>query len=126
MQRVKREGFDIDIEVVITIFNTINPEIIFEGGEKFVFKKYEGVKTIMFDIEKQHFKKRITLSNRLMIDECETLICYVGRKKYASGAKSAMNYAKRKGLKIVNLYKLEDNPFQNMNEEEKNNYLYKK
>ena len=45
-----------------------------------------------------------------MIDGCDTLICYVDPKRYRSGAKNAMNYAKRKGLKIVNLFDEKDNP----------------
>lgn len=39
-----------------------------------------------------------------MIDNCDTLICYVNKKHNPSGAKLAMNYAKRKSLKIINIY----------------------
>ena len=53
-----------------------------------------------------------------MIDGCDTLICYVDFKRYRSGAKTAMNYAKRKGLKIVNLFDENDNPTYSMSKEE--------
>lgn len=42
-----------------------------------------------------------------MIDSCNLIICYVNKKRIHSGAKTAMNYAKRKGLHIINLYKEE-------------------
>ena len=45
-----------------------------------------------------------------MIDRCDTIICYVDEKKYKSGAKTAMNYAKKQGLKIINIYDEKDNP----------------
>ncbi|MGN1061299.1 MAG: hypothetical protein ACI4QN_06160 [Candidatus Coproplasma sp.] len=53
-----------------------------------------------------------------MIETCDTLICYVDEKAYKSGAKAALNYAKRKGLKIINLYREEDKPFYGMTAEE--------
>ena len=57
-----------------------------------------------------------------MIDGCDTLICYVDPKRYRSGAKTAMNYAKRKGLKIINLYNEKDEPTYGMTKEEKDKY----
>ncbi|MCH5164443.1 MAG: hypothetical protein J1F36_05445 [Clostridiales bacterium] len=79
---------------------------------------YCDVHTIMYDIEEAHYKRRITLSNRRMIDECDTLICYVNTSKYRSGAKAVLNYAKRQGLKIINLYREEDEPFYGMTKEQ--------
>lgn len=59
---------------------------------------------VLYEIEEVHYKRRITLSNQKMIDECDTLICYVDESAYQSGAKTAMRYAQKKGLRIVNLY----------------------
>ena len=42
-----------------------------------------------------------------------------------SGAKLSMNYAKRKGLEIINLYDEKDEPTYGMTKEEKEDY-YKK
>lgn len=50
-------------------------------------------------------KQRITASNKQMIDSCDSLICYVEPNAWKSGAKTTMNYAQKKGLKIINLYK---------------------
>ena len=96
---------DIKIEVVITSFKSIEPIIDHDeifGDEKYT--PYEDVETIMYNIEETHYKRQIIASNKQMIDTCDTLICYVNKKHNPSGAKLAMNYAKRKGLKIINLY----------------------
>ena len=103
---------DIEIEVVITSLNTIKKDSEFNTAP------YADVKTVMFDIEEAHYKQRITLSNRKMIDGCDTLICYVDESTYRSGAKTAMRYATKKGLTIVNLYREEDKPFYGMSKEE--------
>ena len=107
---------DIQIEVVLTSYHTIQKK------DEFDFVPYQDVDTIMYDIEDEHFKMQITVSNRKMIDECDTLICYVDKKRSPSGAKTAMNYAKRKGVKIINLFREDDDPTFGMTKEEKTNY----
>ena len=57
-----------------------------------------------------------------MIDNCDTLICYVNKKNNLSGAKLAMNYTKRKDLKIINLYDEQVEPTYGMTKEEKEDY----
>ena len=57
---------DIKIEVVITRLAQIRPTIVdhsYEFGDE-VYKPYENVETVMFDIENTHFKQKITKSNR--------------------------------------------------------------
>lgn len=61
----------------------------------------------MFEIENLHYKQRIMASNKHMVDCCDTLICYVRPDSWHSGAKTVMNYAKKKGTKIINLCKCE-------------------
>ena len=112
-RHLRRTFSDINIEVVITSRNALKK---IKGEDS----QYDDVKTVMYDVEKVHYKQRITVSNRQMIDECDTLICYVNENSYQSGAKSAMKYAKKKGLKIVNLYRTEDDPLFGLPEEEKN------
>ena len=58
----------------------------------------------MYDIEEQHFKRKIVFSNQQMIKNCDTLICYVDTTKTYGGAILAYKYAKKLGLHIVNLY----------------------
>ena len=103
---------DIEIEVVITSLNAIKKDCEFDTAP------YADVKTVIYDIEDAHYKQRITLSNRKMIDNCDTLICYIDETAYRSGAKTAMRYAKKKGLTIINLYREEDQPFYGMSKEE--------
>lgn len=86
---------DIEIEVVITSFNKIKKEVIkddYYGDE--VFTPYSDVKTTMYEIEEEHFKRQITSSNRQMVDNCDTLICFVDESRYRSGAKTA-TYSKK-------------------------------
>ena len=112
----RKENFNIEIEVVITSLNKINKKtykIKDEKGEVeeiYSTSPYDDVKTLMYDIEEIHFKQRITKSNKYMIDNSTILICYVDTKRTRSGAKTALNYAKRKHLKIINLYKETDDP----------------
>ena len=111
-RNLRRTYKALDIEVVITSLNTIKKD------SEFTAAPYNDVKTVMFSIEDTHFKQRITLSNRRMIDDCDTLICYVDEHVYRSGAKTAMRYTKKKGVKIINLYREEDQPFYDMTKEE--------
>ena len=70
------------------------------------YTSHSDVEIIMFDIEETHFKQKITKSNKQMIDSCDTLICYVDENyKYSSGAKTTFMYAKKKGLRTINLFK---------------------
>ena len=103
---------DMEIEVVTTSLNAIKKDSEFKTAP------YADVKTVMYEIEDTHYKQQITLSNRKMIDTCDTLICYVNTLQDKSGAKTALLYAEKRGLKIVNLYREEDNPFYGMTKEE--------
>ena len=97
-RRARRIHPEIKIEVVLTSYHAL------EKKGEYDFVPYQDVDTVMYDIEDVYFKKQITVSNRKMIDECDTLICYVDKYRIPSGARSAMNYAKRKGLKIIDLF----------------------
>ena len=123
-RKIRNEFNNLEIVVVITSLNQIKPKYSYDkfwGKEKFV--PYQVVKTILYDVEDVYFKNRIIKSNRYMIDNCDTLICYINPKKYGSGAKRTYCYAKRKGLKIINLFKEEDDPYYFMNKEEQKKYL---
>ena len=98
---------DIIIEVVITSLNQIKPKIELDNFGISYYYPYDDVLTVMYNIEEEYFKRKIITSNKQMIDACNILICYVDTQKNQSGAKTALNYAKRKGLKIINLF--EDN-----------------
>lgn len=112
---LRKSNGDIDIEVVITSMNEIKPRYDnVYGGMVYPLK---DVKTVMYDIENVHFKRRITESNKLMIDSADTLICYVNENMNRSGAKLGFDYAKRKGLRIINLYDEKDSVFFGMTEE---------
>lgn len=100
---------DILIEAVLTSLHTI------DAARTFV--PYSDVRTVMYDIEDVHYKRRITESNKQMIDDCQTLICYVDETR-RGGATAALDYARRKGLTIINLRRNDDDPFFGMTNEE--------
>ena len=116
-RQLRKKYTDIDIEVVLTSLHAI------DKNEEWDCIPYSDAKTVMYDIEDTHFKRQITLSNQLMIDSCDTIICYVNEKAYRSGAKRALNYAKKRGLKIINLWRDEDQPFFGMTNEEIDTYM---
>ena len=101
LRKLRKIYTDIEIEVVITSFCEIKP--IIYGIDK-NYTLYDDVKTVMYDIETVHYKRKIVVSNQHMIDNAKTLICYVDTSKNYGGAILAYKYAKKKGLHIVNLY----------------------
>ena len=87
---------------------TVNEE---KGKILYTRPRYEGVETMIFDIEEIHYKKRISFSNRRMIENSDLAICYVREDKAKSGAKTSLHYAQKTGKEIRNLYDLADHPF---------------
>lgn len=114
--RLRKTYDNFEIEVVITSLNAVKKD---SGFDTF---PYKDVKTVMYEIEETHYKRQITLSNRKMLDTCDTLICYADTSAYSSGAKTALRYAEKKGIKIVNLYRKEDQPFYGMTKEQVDEY----
>ena len=111
-RELRHDHPEMQIEVVLRSLHAVQKSGEWGGAP------YSDVTTVMYDIEETYFKRQITLSNRKMIDGCDTLICYVDEKRSRSGAKTAMRYAKRKGLRIINLYDETDSPFYGMTDEE--------
>lgn len=68
-----------------------------------------GCKTIFYNLENVHYKNRITISNKIMIQNCDLLICWVDKNKFKSGAKTAFNYALKQGKKVINIFDADAN-----------------
>ena len=79
---------DIKIEVVLTSYHAV------EKKTEFDYIPYQDVDTVMYDIEDEHFKRQITVCNRQMIDTCDTLICYVDKKKKPQRSKNGYELRK--------------------------------
>lgn len=88
----------IEVEVVLTSLNKLK-------RSEFGYNYYEDLNTKMYEIENEHFKRKIIVSNRYMIDECDVIVCYVYRSCWHSGAALAYRYAEKTGKRIINLYK---------------------
>ena len=101
-RQARKEHKDIEIEVALTSYRAV------EKRADCDYVPYGDVNTVTYDVEDEHFKRRITLTNRRMIDACDTLICDVDEERSRSGARRAMDYAARKGLKIINVFRKED------------------
>lgn len=96
---------DIVIEVVIIDLQQLKTIVKSDpilSIEKYI--PYDDVETVIYDTEQCHYKAKIISSNKQMVDNCTSLICYVNENKFKSGAKLILKYAKSKGLKIINLF----------------------
>lgn len=92
---LKFDNIPIRIEIAVTSF---------EKARKYNELAGKYLNTFMYDIEETHYKRKILKSNFSMINDCDTLICYVDKDMPSSGAKKVLDYAIKKGLKIINLY----------------------
>lgn len=99
-RNLRNQHSNMKIEVVLTSLHKINQKIDDE-----IYNDYSDVETVIYNIEDIFYKRQIIESNKQMINSCDTLICYVNLKNTYSGAKYAYNYAKKKGLRIINLFK---------------------
>lgn len=107
----------IKIEVFFTSYKQLSQT------SNFGVQLYGDVETVVYDVENVHFKRRITESIKHMLDECDTLICCINKDAVSSSSKQFLRYAEKKGLKIINLYRKEDNPFYHMTKEEYENFV---
>ena len=92
----------IKINVVLTSLGVLNKDKY--GYDKTDIFKNKFFDTIFYDIEETHFKNRITVSNKKMIDDSDLIICYIDMKAAKSGAKKAVDYAIKQNKKVVNLF----------------------
>ena len=118
-KNLKKAYNNLTIELVITSLAKINHKKDYDDR----YDPFKDINIVMFDIEQEYFKRQISISNRKMIDCCNTLICYVDTRKSHSGAKSTLNYAIKKGLKIINLFCTQDDPTYYMTKQEKYKYF---
>ncbi len=94
------------ISVVMTSLSSINKDKY--GYSKVDMYKYRDCETIFYDIEEVHFKNRITVSNKKMVDDSDLIICYVDMNSYKSGTKTTISYALKQNKKDINLFNEED------------------
>lgn len=112
---LRKKYTHIVIEVVLTSLHGIDKST--------KYKPYADVQTIIYATEEVHYKKKITWSNQQMLQSCSTVICYAKAIQntntlqknqfmpYKSGTTTALLYAQKQGLQIINLYREEDSLF---------------
>lgn len=103
-----KKCYNIEINVVLTSLTMLSRKRGFATAD--IYDKY---KTIMYDIENVHYKNKIIVSNRHMVDDSDLVICYVNYDSGWTGARQAVDYAKKKGKEIVNIFDMKDIFFNN-------------
>ena len=63
--------------------------------------KNKGIEIVIYDIEEIYYKRKITETNRKIIEQSDIVICYVDESKIKSGAKNSYKYAKRLGKNVI-------------------------
>lgn len=75
-RRLRTKYRDIEIEVAITSLYQLGKRLLHDQFDTEYEKYYSDVQTVMYNIEEEHFKRKILVSNRKMIDECDTdMLC---------------------------------------------------
>lgn len=111
----KKINMDIEICITITSFSLLKKDEY--SNSLLEYYQVRGVETVMYEIENIHYKQQIIYSNYRMIEESDIIICYVDLSKSSSGAKRAIDYARKLNKTIINLYKDTDNPFYDKSKE---------
>ncbi len=65
---------------------------------------FKMINPVIYETELIHYKRKISYSNKAMIDDCDKLICYVDSDALSSGARACLLYAEKAGKDILNLY----------------------
>lgn len=79
--------------------------------------------TITYPIEDEFYLNKITATNKYMIDDSAVVICFVDKNQTKSGAKRAMNYAKKKNKTVINIFNKCTNPFSKYSWEDREKLL---
>ncbi len=98
-REIRRTYANVRISVVLTSLSLLRKG---EGCAAIAY--YNDVQTVVYDIEEEFYKKRITATNRKMVDDSDVVICYANMQEYRSGAKDAVKYAMRQNKRIINLF----------------------
>lgn len=95
----------LDISLREKLYKVVEKQIL-DGNYCFIMGTHGEFDKLALSvcIEQEHYKKRITTSNKKMIDESDILICYVDNQKSYGGAKTAFDYAQKIKLKTINLF----------------------
>lgn len=111
-RELRREFSNIEITIVYTSLAVLNIR------SSIYSKQYKDINTMFFDIEGEHFKNRIVVSNKLMVDRCDIVICFVDMENTKSGARRAIKYALKTNKPVINLFNNEDRPYWGMSRDE--------
>lgn len=98
----KNVDHELSVNIVLTSLSLLNKDKF--GFSMTDFYKDNECETVFYEIEDIYFKKRITFSNKKMVDDSDLIICYVNMNSYKSGAKKTISYALKQNKKVINLF----------------------
>ena len=92
------------------VFIKIN--LVFVGEEalrnrdwmEYKIANMKDVEFLSYPVEDVYFKKRITVSNQMMVDECDVVVCFYDVTSISHGVKNVWKYALKKNKKLINLF----------------------
>ena len=104
LRKIRKNYPYIKINIVFT-----GRELLGRREEKGIWEDaFRDVETVYFPVEDEHFKRRITVTNQMMIDLSDVVVLLYDPFASSAGVKNAFKYAKKEGKKIINLYSEEE------------------
>lgn len=96
-RELRRSYPNIKITVVFTTLNVLQ-----KGEDELCSTAdlYNDVETAIYDIEEEHYKRQIVVSNQRMVDDSDMVICYVDMERYQSGAKKLLSMPRKKESRL--------------------------
>lgn len=99
-KQLKKEGFDIHIDLVYTSQKQLIKDM---EMDKYI-GYYKDVETMMYEIENEHYKRQIIVSNQKMVDASDEVVVYHRFDRTYGGTMRIMKYAQNKNKPMINLF----------------------
>jgi len=101
-KQLKSEGYNICISLVYTSQKQLIKDMKLDEYVEY----YKDIETMMYEIDKIHYKRQIIVTNQKMVDESdEVIVYYTGKSQLFNnkGTYTIMQYAKSKNKTLINL-----------------------
>ena len=102
-KQLKREGYNIDISLVYTSQKQLTKDM---DLDKYL-GEYKDIEVVMYEIENEHYKRQIIISNHKMVDQSdEVVVYYTGKPQWQlhNGTRRIVQYCKTKNRFVTNIY----------------------
>ena len=123
LEKLILEGFTIFYDGNLGYFDKLCRSVLYDLKKQYTFikiisvKYYYNHKKDIFDnndnfdkevfvgLENVHYKQKIIKRNQWIVDNSDCMVCHIKEPVYSreSGAKRMLNYAKKKGIRIISV-----------------------